>query len=128
MARLISTTTALYCRFAAPGENPCVLRLRWRSDDGPGPAAGRRRARPRRNRVLKTVQATCNATAAKPAGELGRRIAQSAIAEFNQFGGHQIDANGRLFHFGLTEAEHEQDEGARQSKLGQLGWWQVMKY
>jgi hypothetical protein len=76
----------------------------------------------------KPVQATCNATAAKPAGELGRRIAQSAIAEFNQFGGHQIDANGRLFHFGLTEAEHEQDEGARQSKLGQLGWWQVMKY
>ena len=76
----------------------------------------------------KSVQATCNATAAKPAGELGRRIAQSAIAEFNQFGGHQIDATGRLFHFGLTEAEHEQDEGARQGKLGQLGWWQVMKY
>src|SRR5262249_38147318 len=55
----------------------------------------------------KSVQATCNATAAKPAGELGQRIAKAAIAEFNQFGGHQIDANGHLFHFGLTEAEHE---------------------
>ena len=59
----------------------------------------------------KTVQATCDATAAKPAGELGRRIAQTAIDEFNRFGGHQIDANGRLFRFGLTEAEHEEDDG-----------------
>jgi hypothetical protein len=54
----------------------------------------------------KPVQATCDATAAKPAGELGQRIAQTAIDEFNRFGGHQIDANGRLFRFGLTEAEH----------------------
>src|SRR6266566_4417677 len=59
----------------------------------------------------KTVQATCDATAAKPASELGRRIAQTAIDEFSQFGGHQVDANGRLFHFGLTEAEHEEDDG-----------------
>ena len=39
------------------------------------------------------------------------------------FGGHQIDSNGRLFHFGLTEAEHEEDDGgdrpasARPSRL-----------
>ena len=59
----------------------------------------------------KTVQATCDATAAKPPSELGRRIAQTAIDEFTRFGGHQIDANGRLFHFGLTEAEHEEDDG-----------------
>ena len=59
----------------------------------------------------KTVQATCDATATKPASELGRRIAQTAIEEFTRFGGHQIDSNGRLFHFGLTEAEHEQDDG-----------------
>ncbi len=77
----------------------------------------------------KSVQTTCNATAGKPAGELGQRIAKTAIDEFNHFGGHQIDANGRLFHFGLTEAEHEQDDGGtRQAKLGQLGWWQVLKY
>ncbi len=77
----------------------------------------------------KAVQATCNATAAKPAGELGRRIAQTAIKEFNTFGGHQIDSNGRLFRFGLTEAEHEEDDsGNREPKLGNLGWWQVMKY
>jgi hypothetical protein len=77
----------------------------------------------------KTVQARCDATAAKPPSELGQRIAQIAIDEFNRFGGHRIDSNGRLFRFGLTEAEHEEDEsGARQASLGHLGWWQVMKY
>lgn len=77
----------------------------------------------------KSVQATCNATAAKPASELGQRIAKTAIEEFTGFGGHQIDANGRLFHFGLTEAEHEEDDGgAQQATLGRLGWWRVMKY
>ena len=77
----------------------------------------------------KTVQATCDATAAKPPSELGRRIAQTAIDEFTRFGGHQIDASGRLFHFGLTEAEHEEDDGGnRQANLDHLGWWQVMKY
>ena len=75
------------------------------------------------------MQATCDAAAAKPPGELGRRIAQTAIDEFNHFGGHQIDANGRLFRFGLTEAEHDEDDaGVPQAQLGQLGWWQVMKY
>ena len=77
----------------------------------------------------KAVQATCNATAAKPASELGRRIAQTAVNEFNSFGGHRIDADGRLFHFGLTEAEHEEDDGGNpHAALGHLGWWQVMKY
>ena len=61
--------------------------------------------------------------------ELGQRIAQTAIDEFTRFGGHQIDADGRLFHFGLTEAEHEEDDGGNpQASLGHLGWWQVMKY
>ena len=77
----------------------------------------------------KAVQATCDATAAKPPSELGRRIAQTAIDEFTRFGGHQIDANGRLFRFGLTEAEHEADDsGGAQASLDHLGWWQVMKY
>jgi hypothetical protein len=77
----------------------------------------------------KTVQATCDAAAAKPPGELGQRIARTAIGEFTSFGGHRIDANGRLFHFGLTEAEHEEDDGGKpQASLGHLGWWQVMKY
>jgi hypothetical protein len=79
--------------------------------------------------LWKTVQATCNATAAKPPSELGRRIAQTAIDEFARFGGHRIDANGRLFRFGLTEAEHEEDDGGgRPARLDRLGWWQVMKY
>ena len=77
----------------------------------------------------KAVQTACDATAAKPPGELGQRIARTVIEEFTSFGGHRIDANGRLFHFGLTEAEHEEDDGGNpQASLGHLGWWQVMKY
>jgi len=78
----------------------------------------------------KTVQARCDATAAKPPSELGRRIAQTATEEFNRFGGHRIDADGRLFRFGLTEAEHNQEDGGGggQASFGRLGWWQVMKY
>jgi hypothetical protein len=77
----------------------------------------------------KTVQAACDATGAKPPSELGQRIAQTAIDEFTSFGGHRIDSNGRLFRFGLTEAEHEEDEGGGpQASVGHLGWWQVMKY
>ena len=77
----------------------------------------------------KTVQARCDAAAAKPAGELGRKIAGVAIEEFNRFGGHRIDSDGRIFRFGLTEAEHEEDDGGNpQASLGHLGWWQVMKY
>jgi uncharacterized protein DUF2272 len=65
----------------------------------------------------------------KGPGELGQRIAQTAIDEFTHFGGHQIDSDGRLFHFGLTEAEHEEDDGGNpRALLGHLGWWQVMKY
>ncbi len=77
----------------------------------------------------KSVQSTCDATARKPATELGHRIAQSAIDEFNRFGGHKIDSDGRIFHFGLTEAEHEEDDGGSdKASLGRLGWWQVWKY
>jgi hypothetical protein len=77
----------------------------------------------------KTVQAACDATAAKPPSELGRRIAQTAIEEFARFGGHRIDSNGRLFRFGLTEAEHRQeDDGKQPPTLDHLGWWQVTKY
>jgi hypothetical protein len=75
------------------------------------------------------VQATCNATAAKAPGALGQRIAQTAIDEFTRFGGHRIDSDGHLFRFGLTEAEHEEDDGGNpRAPLGHFGWWQVMKY
>ena len=77
----------------------------------------------------KAVQARCDATAVKTPGQLGLRIARTAIREFTLFGGHQIDSNGRLFHFGLTEAENEKEDGSGQSaRLGDLGWWRVMKY
>jgi hypothetical protein len=75
------------------------------------------------------IQTACNATAVKPSSELGRRIAQTAIHELTLFDGHRIDSNGRLFHFGLTEAEHEEEEGgSQQANPGYLGWQQVMKY
>jgi len=103
----------------------CAALLAMGLTSGPAFAEGDRTAAA----FWKGVQTNCNATAAKPAGELGQRIARTALDEFNHFGGHQIDANGRLFHFGLTEAEHEQDDGGtRQARLGQLGWWQVLKY
>lgn len=77
----------------------------------------------------KTVQTTCDATAAQPPSALGQRIAQTAIDEFTRFDGHQIDSNGQLFRFGLTEAEHVEDDGGNTpTKLGLLGWRQVMKY
>jgi hypothetical protein len=77
----------------------------------------------------KTVQATCDATAAKPPSELGQRISRTAIDEFAGFGGHQIDSNGRLFRFGLTGSDHGENEaGGLPGSVGDLGWWRVMKY
>jgi hypothetical protein len=76
-----------------------------------------------------SVQSRCDATAAKPAGETGKRIARLAIDEFYRFGGHEIDADGRLFRFGQTEAEHEPEHGEkRPARLGDLGWWRVKEY
>ena len=77
----------------------------------------------------KAVQGRCDASAAKPAGALGRRIAKIAIDEFIAFGGHAIDSNGRLFHFGQTEGEHVEENGNhRPPRFGDFGWWRVMKY
>ncbi len=77
----------------------------------------------------KSVQARCDATAKKPSSALGQRIAQTAIDEFARFDGHKVDSNGRLFHFGLTEAEHAADHpGERPTQVGELAWWRVMKY
>ena len=61
----------------------------------PGRASGAFTAQPHRRDVLENLSATCDATAAKPPSELGRRIARPAMDEFTRFGGHQIDANGR---------------------------------
>jgi hypothetical protein len=76
------------------------------------------------------VQANCDAAAAKAPSDTAKRIAQTAIDEFKLFDGHEIDAAGRLFHFGLTEAEHEEDDsgGKPPSALGHAGWQQVSKY
>jgi hypothetical protein len=76
-----------------------------------------------------SVQARCDATAAKPAGETGQRIAAVALDEFHRFGGHRIDADGRLIGFGQTEAEQSLHPTAQlQGKVGHLAWWRVMQY
>jgi hypothetical protein len=75
------------------------------------------------------VQKICDSTAAATPNEIATRIAQTAIDEHYRFGGHQIDANGRLFRFGLVEAEQEESDGDDdEARLGHLGWWQVLKY
>jgi hypothetical protein len=74
-----------------------------------------------------SVQRICDATAAKPPSDLGRRIAQAAIDEYVLFGGHQIDANGTLIRFGLTAAAPE-DEKDGATNLSQQGWRRVMAY
>jgi hypothetical protein len=92
---------------------------------GAGPAFGEASDAP----FWRRVQATCTQTAAQPTSQVATRIAQSAIAEFERFGGHKIDSDGRLFHFGVVESEQEQDDqGDKAARLGQLAWWQVLKY
>jgi hypothetical protein len=77
----------------------------------------------------RSVQQSCTQTAAKPANDAGRLIAQLAIDEFERFGGHQIDSDGRMYRFGVVESEQEEDDkGDRKARLGHLGWWQVLKY
>jgi hypothetical protein len=75
----------------------------------------------------KSVQANCDAAAAKPASEFGRKIGQAAIDEFAFFGGHEIDANGRLIRFGLTAAEPENDREGPTS-ISRHSWRRVMEY
>lgn len=76
-----------------------------------------------------SVQARCDATAAKGPSDTGKGIARAAIDEFYRFGGHEIDADGRLFRFGRTEAEHAPEHGgSRPAQLGDLGWWRVKEY
>ena len=75
------------------------------------------------------AQKICDSTAAATPSEIATRIAQTALDEHYRFGGHQIDANGRLFRFGLVEAEQEESDGDDdEARLGDLGWWQVLKY
>ena len=75
------------------------------------------------------VQKVCDRTADTMPNEVATRIAQTALDEHYRFGGHQVDANGRLFRFGLVEAEQEESDGDDdEARLGDLGWWQVLKY
>lgn len=76
-----------------------------------------------------SVQSICDATAAKPPSDLGRRVAQAAIDEYVLFGGHQIDANGEMIRFGATAAGSEDEtSGPRATSLDTTGWRRVMTY
>ncbi len=79
-------------------------------------------------RFWPSVQKVCDRTAATKPTALAAKIAQTALDEHYRFGGHQIDSNGRLFRFGLVEAEQEEETSGREAQLGHLGWWQVLKY
>jgi hypothetical protein len=77
----------------------------------------------------RSVQGTCDATAAKPTSDLGQRIARAAIDEYILFGGHQLAANGQLIHFGATAAGFEDEKtGPRATNLDAVGWRRVMTY
>lgn len=93
--------------------------------------AGVSHAQPQQNSnaAWPSIQKACDATAAKAPNALARDIAQRALNEHYLVGGHQIDSDGRLFRFGVVEAEQEADDGGDdKAKLRNLGWWQVLKY
>jgi hypothetical protein len=93
--------------------------------------AGVSHAQPQQNTntFWPSVQKTCDAAAAKAPGNLAKDIAQRALNEHYLVGGHQIDSDGRLFRFGVVEAEQEEDDGGDdKAELRNLGWWQVLKY
>lgn len=71
----------------------------------------------------------CAAEARRPAAPIARAIAAKAIDEYYAFGGHEVDASGRMTSFGLVETEQEESSNADQkARLGDLGWWHVLKY
>ena len=99
----------------------------------------RRSASPRSRRSRRpTARRRRSGRPCRPLATPPRRSLQASSASASRrprstsstgFGGHRIDSNGRLFRFGLTEAEHEEDDGGdRPASVGHLGWWQVMKY
>jgi len=66
---------------------------------------------------------SCEAEGKQPAAVIGEKIAQIAVDEYFLFGGHELDGEGRIVHFGLVETEHDAPK-----TLGEMGWWQVLKY
>ncbi|HEV2609283.1 MAG TPA: DUF2272 domain-containing protein [Noviherbaspirillum sp.] len=76
------------------------------------------------------MDAACREAASNP---LAARIAELALREHREFGGHRIDANGYLVRFGAVESETEllQDaESGRRSAAteGRFAWRRVWEY
>ncbi|WP_334190191.1 DUF2272 domain-containing protein [Noviherbaspirillum sp.] len=64
---------------------------------------------------------------------LGNRIADLAVREHREFGGHRIDANGYLVRFGAVESETElllnPESGRRSAETpGRFAWRRVWEY
>lgn len=94
-----------------------------------GAGVSHAQAQQKPNPTWPLIQKTCDATVAKAPNTLAKDIAQRALNEHYLVGGHQIDSDGRLFRFGVVEAEQEEDDGGDdKAKLRNLGWWQVLKY
>lgn len=77
----------------------------------------------------KSVSDLCQAASNSLPSAVGTQIAQKAIDEYYRFGGHEVDSEGKLVTFGLVEVEQEEGENhGEQARLGDLGWWHVLKY
>ncbi|MDH0867180.1 DUF2272 domain-containing protein [Mitsuaria sp. GD03876] len=66
-----------------------------------------------------------------PAPALGARIASIAMAEYQRFNGHRIDAHGRLWKFGSVETETEPlraAEGDAAPPADRYAWRRVWTY
>jgi hypothetical protein len=70
----------------------------------------------------------CSADAKKTETPFARSVARAALDEFWMVGGHQIDARGGLFRFGVYESEQEEDSDNGKPRNRDLGWWNVERY
>lgn len=73
----------------------------------------------------------CRARAKSAANPTAIEIGRLARDEYYRFGGHRIDASGRLFSFGVVESEQEEDAqhiADGRYRLRHLGWWNVLGY
>lgn len=81
------------------------------------------------NSIRAVADRLCNVGAVTSRRDpVGALIAEIALREFFTFGGHRIDAQGRLFSFGVVESEQLEGKLGKESQLGHLGWWNVMRY
>ena len=76
------------------------------------------------------MQALCDGTLKKEPNPspLALKIAAAARLEHQRWQGHKIDHTGRLYQFGLVEAENQETPIGKDAKLQDVGWWNVWRY